>query len=512
MAETKEEKDEPPKKKRKLAQQQKLKSTQNANLYTHSAKNTKNKSNNIQIKVKMVPIYRLKQIGFDALVIHCVYAKDETFGNIFDVIQKYLNVSFPRFVMKIYYVTTECAAGGPEEFKDVSITKYKKRSILSDKLVINVEGTYHHQIMTDNVSCPEMVRTKTLNPMKCSIYKSMKRDYSLNQKNLSHLNSFTHFKNEIKEKPECKFNEKCSSFIRLEAGGNAINDQCHLKLYRHPPRMRNIKLAENIHSFVFNKESDEAGPYKPTKDDKKLFNWNKVTGFLKPLIDEVILNGFKSDLCLECGPNDTCKHSEYAIMQIVDQKMEHSRHVAMGKPLSRAQMLALILYTGCECNYDLCASQRKKNYKKWKWFDCCLFNAIRILSLRETGNFEVYSGLNGVKISSKVVKISHFTTYMSTSWSKDVATQFMGNEGMVLHINEKFKDEMSVKCCDVSWVSKFEDEREILFARTTDGNQSSAKLSVLDDSNGIQTVSVEKADIEDLIEFRRKPVDQFATK
>ena len=31
----------------------------------------------------------------------------------------------------------------------------------------------------------------------------------------------------------------------------------------------------------------------------------------------------------------------------------------------RDKMLALVLYTGCDCNYDLCSSQRNGDYNKW---------------------------------------------------------------------------------------------------------------------------------------------------
>ena len=65
---------------------------------------------------------------------------------------------------------------------------------------------------------------------------------------------------------------------------------------------------------------------------------------------EVIKNGYKYDLCLECGKNDECKHdvydSQYSILKVVDEKMDCHRHKLMNKPLFRAHMLALVLYTG----------------------------------------------------------------------------------------------------------------------------------------------------------------------
>ena len=83
-------------------------------------------------------------------------------------------------------------------------------------------------------------------------------------------------------------------------------------------------------------------------------------------------------MCLKCRNDDLfpCMHnvykSKYSILKIVDDKMYCYRHAAMRCPLNRGQMLALILYTGCDCNYDLCKSQRNGDYHKWRIFDNCL--------------------------------------------------------------------------------------------------------------------------------------------
>ena len=124
-----------------------------------------------------------------------------------------------------------------------------------------------------------------------------------------------------------------------------------------------------------------------------------------------------------------------------------------------------MMYSGCECNYDLCASQRNGDYYKWKFFDYCLYNAIKKLSQKEKGRYPVYSGLSGVKMDKKIVQSGHFVTYVSSSWRREVSEQFMAGEGMLIHIDERYRDDRNVHCCDVSWVSKFPDECEILFAR-----------------------------------------------
>ena len=44
--------------------------------------------------------------------------------------------------------------------------------------------------------------------------------------------------------------------------------------------------------------------------------------------------------------------------------------------------------------------------------------------------------------------------------------RFMKNKGMMIYIDEGYRDDCHVRCCDVSWISKFPDECEILFARS----------------------------------------------
>ena len=177
----------------------------------------------------------------------------------------------------------------------------------------------------------------------------MKQQYQLNQDNLDHVCEYNHFADNYSDKPQCKYGQDCKAYIRSETGTdlNRIDDKCHLNLYRHPPRTRQIKLQENIHSLVINKSKEQNHPlYSPTDEV-----WDKYGGdWLRPLIDEVIGNGFGYDLCLKCGKDDKCKHnvykSQYSILKIVDEKIKCKRHRLMGSPLSRDEMLALILYTG----------------------------------------------------------------------------------------------------------------------------------------------------------------------
>eukprot|EP01084_Bolivina_argentea_P005387 10166_1 len=341
------------------------------------------------------------------------------------------------------------------------ITEYSRKEIEERGLYITVENLYEHHTTGNKINCKyinEFCDEKS-SVIKCTIYDAMKNKEEYTEHNLAHLLEFVHFEDSYNEKPSCKHGVECKSFVRLESGGNSLNDRCHVQIYRHPPRNnRQIKLSDNMNELIVNKEWKECNNYlyEPTDEDDKIG--------LEALIDEVIRNGFKRDLCLN---DEDYKNDEYSIMKIVDDKLNHIRHRQIGSPLNRAEMLSLILYTGCDCNYDLCSTQRAGNYMKWKWFDRTLHWAIRHLNKHEFGDYKIYSGLNNVKLNQNKLSGS-FPTYISTSWSEDVAQVFVGGTGMLIQMDAEFRKSVLTYCCDVSWISKFPDECEILVARKAD--------------------------------------------
>ena len=101
--------------------------------------------------------------------------------------------------------------------------------------------------------------------------------------------------------------------------------------------------------------------------------------------------------------------------------------------------------------------------------------------------------MNNVKLDSKQINEAYFVTYVSTSWQKDVATSFMEDKGLIMEVDESFKNQRAI-CCDVSWISKFPDECEVLFARNI-GNrdtmmENAFKCEVLDETQNVQRVGV----------------------
>ena len=267
-------------------------------------------------------------------------------------------------------------------------------------------------------------------------------------------------------------------------------------------------------------------------DQEKLFDL---------LVKEVKQNGKELDLrvCWKVEFNGVNVHD------ILKEKMLHARHRHMGYPLTKAEMLSLLLYCNGDSSYDLCSSQRKKNYKKWVVFDYCLNVAIEKLKSFQTHKQCLYSGIgdvmfdflgsikkhtkqqqqqqqqylqqnhldsNNTLISSNnesvvylssinyeneaavaMSSVSHpnvsehkietidnnsnkkkhankngslenheltFPTFTSFTTDIEVAKSFRGKRGMIIGLRSK-----DIVACDVSWISHFSDEKEVLVTR-----------------------------------------------
>ena len=213
---------------------------------------------------------------------------------------------------------------------------------------------------------------------------------------------------------------------------------------------------------------------------------------------------------------------EYKLLDTLAMKMNDPKHVAMGSPLKKHQLFAIILYTNTSCMYDLSEQIRKQdcnNYKtsnnytnnrnnnsvnfgpkKWKCFDFVLYYSINQLSKYETHDENIYNGLAGVYLDETKFddgnKKNHLLLKGYTSFSTDlsVAENFAASNGLIIGINMKNikkiyfnqnvgsmcnkigvdpnilnltmqESYVGLICCDVSWISKFPTEREVLMAK-----------------------------------------------
>ena len=203
---------------------------------------------------------------------------------------------------------------------------------------------------------------------------------------------------------------------------------------------------------------------------------------------------------------------EYKILNTLDTKMKHAKHVEIGSPLSIENMFALILWTDTECYSNLVQELRKCKQidftfvEKWKYFDYYLYYAILKLSKFEKYNSNIFTGSAGVyldetKFDDKYSKSILLKTYRSFSRDLGVAEQFRGSDGIIIGVNlqslrhvpldsihdsvdfinqcnqnnvrtlaKKLEFELhgfgfGLLFCDVSWISKFPNEKEVLVAK-----------------------------------------------
>ncbi len=168
----------------------------------------------------------------------------------------------------------------------------------------------------------------------------------------------------------------------------------HISIPRGASRSPRVRFREDcmlgkmgeLNPIVFNDYKVKIAPM------KNLELGGNEESCLFHLVREVIRNGFEDDLLckLPCPRNIrninaiTSEECELLpIMQVVREKMMHPTHDKMGKPLSNypEAMLALILYTGGHCNYELCRTQREGDFGTWKFFDSSLSQASKTLRI-----------------------------------------------------------------------------------------------------------------------------------
>lgn len=393
------------------------------------------------------------------------------------------------------------------------------------KYYSRMHGTLFEHVPNQR-TCPNMK-----NSLSCNIHNNI-LNHKFSKELLEHMQLYSHCGLSI---VDCRYGIECNAYQRLISGGMRLDDRCHVQVYSHPPRARRNQEFEDLDNNVYplicaarhpdstdNDESDEKKsnnnngcrccyinsvkdwdyPQTYVKhllkllDTKNCHNEKEIKEMcdkvlLKLLIKEVTKNGFDKELRTPKGKS---------LLDIVDENyMNHIRHIKMGKPLSRAEMLSIVLYTGCECNYAMCKSQRSGDYRKWIIFDYLLNNAISNLHDHERGEYAVYTGIGNCQIDfKKDIKIKEcdyfMTTFMSASYDINVAKTFLkmnGSKGTIIGIGPSTKS--SCIACDVSWISKFgNSEKEVLFARIQGSGKHqmirSFAFDFVDNIGGIQRI------------------------
>ena len=98
----------------------------------------------------------------------------------------------------------------------------------------------------------------------------------------------------------------------------------------------------------------------------------------------------------------------------------------------------------------------------WNIFSELLNAGIYIISSYESYDGFIYSGLNNVYFNENIKNYHVFPSFQSFTIDKSIAIEFRGNKGCI--IVEKLTPNNRATC-DVSWISLFEDEKEILYQR-----------------------------------------------
>eukprot|EP01083_Nonionella_stella_P091957 257213_1 len=138
-----------------------------------SSTTTTPKSNTIVINVDIDGDWK------DKLLIHSVYGKEQKMKQILNKITNYLNQKYDPVKYEIRYIKHESFTGNDDfiDLENKSITEYDRNQIKKKGLSVYVNGKYNHQVSNVLISCPEMKRLGTADPMKCSVYRGMKESY-----------------------------------------------------------------------------------------------------------------------------------------------------------------------------------------------------------------------------------------------------------------------------------------------------------------------------------------------
>ena len=422
--------------------------------------------------------------------VNIIYSHNETIKTITDAITYYLERKYPPLHLKITsvdikrsFIKRQLSVNNGfcnnQKLLNESITKYNKSNVTKQGLHIEVKVVYKHEPFPAHITCKQMELKQS------GDYKDNNNPPSRDRSSRLSQNLASMFRDDRSQVDDVKEEREPS---RRNTGVKDSRVKPRASLESALGRIRSDKWSgnnTNVFAFEFN-DSEEKNHdlYEVTKEDKQKYNYTDNAGFYYALIEEFVNNGYEHELGNKFD-------GKYTIRYKVDEKMQSHRHKVMGSPLNRAEMLALILYTGDGANYDMCKSHRNGDYNKWKWFDYCLWYAIYGLSQVEYGSYSVYTGLEKVKLSKNSIEMGFFTTYVSTSWDRNIARGFIKNEddgGMIIEIDESFKDNEFVSCCDVSWISKYPQEKEVLFSRSLDWTGDGFKCVVVDEIENIQNV------------------------
>ena len=218
----------------------------------------------------------------------------------------------------------------------------------------------------------------------------------------------------------------------------------------------------------------------------KQVQWARTSSAIIDLVQEVIGNGCEKDLLpndedeIKLSQIDTVTTTttvinrlslKYKIFDILKEKLKDKVHQMMQSPLNQfpALMLGLLLYTDGDCSHKLSRALRDGKYRNWKHLACAVRTGVFILNkFQRFHNLSIFSGLCDVFLDPQQAiqpngRIrGHLKSPVSFSTDLSVAKEFRGSAGMLMEL--KIDDSINYNICmaDVSWISKFSSEKEVL--------------------------------------------------
>ncbi|ETO34965.1 hypothetical protein RFI_02109, partial [Reticulomyxa filosa] len=214
---------------------------------------------------------------------------------------------------------------------------------------------------------------------------------------------------------------------------------------------------------------------------QKLFHEIIRNGYLCDLITSQYTNKIKKQLYNkfkkqinynENNPNELILNDKIlTILNELKILFHDDIHKHMGYPLQLWHICAILLYCSKSCNVQFSYDQIQFRHQKWPYLDSYLREAIDILHFherREESEMEFYCGLKNVRLENiKEIKEGFFISHVSTSDDIQIAQMYRSDQGCILHFHSSMRRSPRISSCDVSWISIFKHEREILFARPT---------------------------------------------
>ena len=316
---------------------------------------------------------------------------------------------------------------------------------------------------------------KIKNEFKFNCYQLiMPKNNDMNEINFKKIQPKLKLKFKVKKKDDHEVKQECKQ------------QECSKEEYKHNDSQCDYKY-------------DKLCPFTGLCDNDKilveLWKKNKLSQMTDDQLCDELFNLYENHLKEDGLWNDAKKFAKRRreLEEDVKKAMNSERHVLMGQPLSNSHILSIMFYCNQGMSQNLTNSQingDKNEMSKYIAFDYCLFWAITILNQFTLFDYKqfcrniscnnnskkiegihmrklkLYSGAGRIFTGDKnnmIEFITHTSFSLNFEKAKNFAIQGKSeqSEATILCL----KHLKGIVCCDVSWISKFQSEMEIVVRR-----------------------------------------------